>query len=277
MTLSSDAPRQLSLPEAERLEELEAVVARGRRVFVEVGAALLEIRDSRLYRQDYGTFEDYCRQRWDFSRFTAYDLIKTSEAALLVEEVQQPTREQARELAPLRSEPEVMREVYREAVETYGPEPTAQEIRATRLGVHFSSADETWETPADLFEQLDEEFGFVLDVCASEANTKCALYFDKEMDGLKQEWRGVCWMNSPYGDVIGDWVAKAHAAGNAGAIVVCLVPARTDTAWWWDHARHGEVRFLRGRLRFVGADSSAPFPSAVVIFGLPARVVWWER
>ena len=50
--------------------------------------------------------------------------------------------------------------------------------------------------------------------------------------------------------------------------VICLLPARTDTAWWHDTVIAGgaEVRFVRGRLRFVGAEHPAPFPSAVVIF-----------
>lgn len=146
------------------------------------------------------------------------------------------------------------------------------------LSVHYSSATDDWATPQGLFDQLDEEFNFTLDVCASAENAKCEDYFDRETDGLSQEWTGVCWMNPPYGDVIGAWVAKAHKSTEEnGAMVVCLVPARTDTAWWWDHARYGEVRFLRGRLKFGDSENSAPFPSAVVIFGRPACVKWWER
>jgi hypothetical protein len=48
--------------------------------------------------------------------------------------------------------------------------------------------------------------------------------------------------------------------------VVCLVPARTDTAWWHDYATRGEIRFIRGRLKFGDSKTSAPFPSAIVIF-----------
>jgi hypothetical protein len=85
-------------------------------------------------------------------------------------------------------------------------------------------------------------------------------------------------MNPPYGDVINEWVDKAQASADGGATVVCLVPARTDTEWWWDHCRSGEVRFLRGRLHFDNGKLSAPFPSAVVVLGsdYPADVVWWE-
>lgn len=142
--------------------------------------------------------------------------------------------------------------------------------------VHTTSDTPEWATPQDLFDLLNDEFGFELDVCATVGNAKCASYFDEKDDGLAQDWLGTCWMNPPYGREIGRWMEKAHEAGDAGATVVCLVPARTDTDWWWDHARHGEVRFLHGRLRFGDAESGAPFPSAVVIFGCPASVKWWE-
>ena len=54
--------------------------------------------------------------------------------------------------------------------------------------------------------------------------------------------------------------------GEDGTIVVCLVPARTDTKWFQDYCLKGEVRFIRGRLTFEGAKNPAPFPSAIVIF-----------
>ena len=73
-------------------------------------------------------------------------------------------------------------------------------------------------------------------------------------------------MNPPYGRDMGKWVRKAYEESQRGALVVCLVPARTDTAWWHDYAAKGYVRFLRGRLRFEGGKHSAPFPSAVVVF-----------
>ena len=133
----------------------------------------------------------------------------------------------------------------------------------------MSSATELWGTPQSFFDELDREFGFTLDVCASDWNYKCERYFTEDDDGLLQPWSGVCWMNPPYGREIGKWMAKAVQEWRLGAIVVCLVPARTDTAWWHDYAMQGDIRFLRGRLKFVspeGVKSSAPFPSAVVVF-----------
>jgi phage N-6-adenine-methyltransferase len=132
--------------------------------------------------------------------------------------------------------------------------------------VHFSSATAEWSTPQELFDELDAEFDFELDVCATAGNAKCNRYFTQADDGLAQKWRGVCWMNPPYGAGIGAWVRKAYESSLLGATVVCLLPARTDTRWWQDCCAAGEVRFLRGRLRFNGANTGAPFPSAVVVF-----------
>ena len=67
------------------------------------------------------------------------------------------------------------------------------------LYVHFSSGSNSWETPQGLFDKLKEEFHFELDVCATAENAKCKKYYSPEEDGLKQEWRGICWMNPPYG------------------------------------------------------------------------------
>jgi phage N-6-adenine-methyltransferase len=139
-------------------------------------------------------------------------------------------------------------------------------LLAKGMNVHFSSASDMWSTPQVLFDELNSLYGFTLDVCATTANAKCSRYFTLEDDGLAQEWVGTCWMNPPYGRTIGLWMAKAWQSSKAGATVVCLVPARTDTAWWHDYAMKGDIRFLRGRLKFGGHKNSAPFPSALVVF-----------
>jgi len=131
----------------------------------------------------------------------------------------------------------------------------------------FSSTSAEWETPQFLFDALDAEFGFDLDVCATAKNTKCRRYFSLDTSGLSQDWRNsVCWMNPPYGRAITQWMQKAYESAKRGATVVCLVPARTDTDWWHRYAQRGEVRLLRGRLKFGGSRNSAPFPSAVIVF-----------
>ena len=143
----------------------------------------------------------------------------------------------------------------------------------TTIAVHWSRTRQDWETPPVLFAELDAEFGFTLDVCASRHNAKCSRFFDEREDGLAQDWCGAtCWMNPPYGPFVARWIRKAWEESQRGATVVCLVPARTDTAWWHDFAMRGEIRFLRGRLRFGGSPNPAPFPSALVIFR-PAQEV----
>ena len=128
----------------------------------------------------------------------------------------------------------------------------------------FSSKTDNWATPQDFFDKLDAEFHFETDVCATAENAKCERYFTPEMDGLKQEWTGVCWCNPPYGRQIGKWVKKAS---ESNATVVMLIHARTDTAWFHDYIYgKAEIRFVRGRLKFGGSKINAPFPSMVVVF-----------
>lgn len=144
--------------------------------------------------------------------------------------------------------------------------------------VMFSSAKDDWETPQDLFDELNKEFGFDLDPCADGKNHKCPAYFTKEEDGLSRDWGGhITFCNPPYGrNTTGEWVRKAYetlkAAGNykTRTLVVMLVPARTDTKWFHEYIykKPGvEARFLKGRVKFAGAEHPAPFPSMVVVFG----------
>lgn len=171
-------------------------------------------------------------------------------------------------------------EVFDEYVNEAEEPRRADLLRVNKLGnlaPLMSSKTDQWATPQDLFDQLNAEFSFDVDVCASDDNAKCSRYFTEADDALAKTWSGVCWMNPPYGESIGKWVQRARESAEAGATVVCLVPARVDTAWWWDNCRYGEIRFLRGRLKFGGAETSAPFPSVVVIFGRPEKVLWWER
>ena len=136
--------------------------------------------------------------------------------------------------------------------------------------VLYASDKMDWETPQWLFDLLDEEFDFELDVCATHENRKCSLYYTKEIDALAEGsgWLGVAWCNPPYGREIRNWVKKAYEESVTGATVVLLIPARTDTAYYhdyiWPYAC--EMRFIRGRLKFVGGSSAAPFPSVVVVF-----------
>ena len=146
------------------------------------------------------------------------------------------------------------------------------------MNVHHSSKTSEWETPQDLFDCLDAKFSFTIDVCATTDNAKCERFYTIEDDGLSQDWSHQrCWMNPPYGREIGKWMQKANETGSAGGYVVCLIPARPDTNWWWNWVLGGEIFFLKGRLCFGGATSSAPFPSALVIFrGGRGHTRWWD-
>lgn len=131
-----------------------------------------------------------------------------------------------------------------------------------------------YETPPELFLSLSDEFGpFDVDVAANEINHKTATWYGPAAaytDGLSVDWTGLrCWMNPPYGRATSAWVKKAS---EARALVVCLIPARTDTRWFHDYVlpKAKTVRFLRGRPKFWidGKDTgqSGKFPSMVVVF-----------
>lgn len=130
----------------------------------------------------------------------------------------------------------------------------------------FSQKTDIWATPQHVFDALHEEFGFTLDPCANVLNAKCEKFYTESEDGLSKNWDDdVVFMNPPYSDCK-RWMKKALESAKKGATVVCLVPARTDTKWWHDYAMHGEIRLIKGRLKFGGGKNSAPFPSAIIVF-----------
>ena len=129
--------------------------------------------------------------------------------------------------------------------------------------VLFSSACEAWATPRAVYDALHAEFAFTFDPCPlmEPAQAGMSLF---GTDGLYKPWDGHrVFCNPPYGPGIAKWLAKAREAD----LAVYLLPSRTDTRWWHDHAMHAdEIRFLRGRLKFGGATTGAPFPSVVLVF-----------
>jgi len=120
---------------------------------------------------------------------------------------------------------------------------------------------------AEFFDIYNKEFGFTLDAAANSENAKCKKFFSEKENGLLQNWSDeIVWLNPPYGREIGKWIEKAYLESQKGATVVCLIPARTDTKYFHDFCFKGEVRFLRGRLKFSKHKNCAPFPSAIIIF-----------
>ena len=135
-----------------------------------------------------------------------------------------------------------------------------------------------WETPPDIFAACDAIWHFDLDVAASHENHLCDEYFTIEDDGLSQSWEGHRgWCNPPYGrsgnNSIGRWIEKAAKESmKPDTMVVCLVPARTDTHYFadWVFPYAAEVSYLRGRVKYRlhGKElNSSPFPSCLVRFG----------
>ena len=132
----------------------------------------------------------------------------------------------------------------------------------------YSSRSEEWATPPAFFAQLHAEFGFTLDPCATKHNAKCPTFFTKAENGLDQDWgQHIVFCNPPYGRTIGEWARKCYEASLAGATVVLLAHARTDTRFFhdWVYGK-AELRFVRGRLKFGDGKQSAPFPSMVAIY-----------
>ena len=133
----------------------------------------------------------------------------------------------------------------------------------------FSSKSDDWETPQWIFDELDREFHFTLDPCASVFNHKCEKNYTKYENGLNQCWKGeIVFCNPPYGREIGKWVKKCYLHGVIdNGIAVMLIPSRTDTKWFHEYIYNkSEIRFIKGRLKFGNSKNSAPFPSMIVIF-----------
>lgn len=133
----------------------------------------------------------------------------------------------------------------------------------------FSSRTDEWSTPQNVFEELNKEFHFNLDPCATKDNAKCLKFFTKAQDGLKQNWQGYnVFCNPPYGRKIKEWVRKAYEESlKPNTMVVMLIPARTDTSYFHDYIYgKAEIRFIRGRLKFGNAKNSTPFPSMIVVY-----------
>jgi phage N-6-adenine-methyltransferase len=142
--------------------------------------------------------------------------------------------------------------------------------------VHFSSQSKNWQTPKYIFDYFNDMYQFDLDPCASQENALCDKFYTEADNGLTKSWANhTVFMNPPYGQgVIDKWVEKAfREVLDWNATVVCLLPSRTDTDWFWNYCVEGQVYFLNKRIKFIPENgskikkrSSAPFPSMIVIF-----------
>lgn len=129
-----------------------------------------------------------------------------------------------------------------------------------------------WETPPEVFDPLEREFGFTLDPCATPETAKCAKFYTEADNGLERSWAGErVFMNPPYGREVYAWTRKAREE-SARALIVGLLPASTDLAWWHDDVvnRSSEIRYIRGRVRFLTGGpyrASGFFASVIVVWG----------
>ena len=125
------------------------------------------------------------------------------------------------------------------------------------------------ETPKYLFDKISSIFNFSLDVCALPENAKCENYYTPKDDGLSKPWMGGVWCNPPYGREILSWVKKAYEESQKeyNSFVLMLLPARTDTKWWWDWVQgKATLFFIKGRVKFGDHNVGAPFPSVLALY-----------
>lgn len=275
---------QLSIYEITELEQCETIIERGLRTFVDVGGALLKIRDKKLYRQEYSTFEEYCQSKWSIARRTAYQYI---EASKVIENVRrgaqiEPVNErQARPLTKL--DPEQQREIWREVVET-APEGKitgkfVEEVveRKTKPHVSHNSGENEWYTPPEFIEAARQAMGSIdTDPASSDiANqtVKAKTYFTIEDNGLICRWTGNVWLNPPYSQPqVSDFTKLTVGRYLNGEIeqACILVNNATETEFFQRMlAFCSAVCFPKSRIKFIdpeGNPSGAPLQGQAILY-----------
>lgn len=276
---------ELTTTEAQELAQHEQTIERGLTTFVDVGLALLAIRDARLYRLEHDTFEDYCRERWGMARQRAHQLIEAAQVAENVSTIvdTRPANEaQARPLAQL--EPEQQREAWALAVETAPAGKVtaalvqqAVETVTNKPHVAHNSGENEWYTPPDYIEAARRVMGNIdLDPASStiaNATVQADEFYSKDDNGLEQEWLGRVWLNPPYAaELIGPFIERLAANVEAGNVTeaVVLVNNATETGWFYRLVSVASaVLFTRGRVRFLdpqGNPRGAPLQGQALVY-----------
>lgn len=271
--------------EISRLTVCEEVIAQGLHTFVDVGNALLEIRDNRLYRDEYSTFEDYCKERWGMVRQQANRLIAAAETVSNLEPIGSilpQTESQTRPLTIL--EPELQVEAWQRAVET-APETgiTAKHVQGVvdeitqKVHVSYNSGENEWYTPTEYIESARRVMGVIdTDPASSElANqtVKAVTFYTTETDGLQQSWAGNVWMNPPYAQpLITEFTSALVEKYNTGEFnqACVLVNNATETQFFQLMLTCcSAVCFVKGRIKFIdknGFATGAPLQGQAVIY-----------
>lgn len=283
------ATRMLADGEREVLTRCEAVIEQGLKSFIEVGTALLAIRDNRLYRAEYGTFEDYCRDRWGMVRRQADRLIAAAGVVSHLGPIGPKVPESESQARPLaRLEPEEQRVVWQQVVETApGGKVTGAHVQRlvnthkNENGPHVAqnSGNNEWYTPPEyIFAARTVMGGIDLDPASSEKANEIVgadRFFTTADDGLMFDWWGRVWMNPPYSQPqISEFCRKFIQEYTAENITmgIVLVNNATETAWFQELLSVASAAcFVRGRIKFLdpsGYPAGAPLQGqAAVYFG----------
>jgi len=152
-TTAAVALEPITLPESRDLIALESVIERGLETFVQVGEALAEIRDRKLYRTEHPTFDAYLDKKWSLSRSRACRLIQAAETVKVLPTGNRPqTERQARPLAALPPAQRV--EVWQKAVAASpNGQPTAREVESA-VRKRAGDEPETTRTPLQTITHL---------------------------------------------------------------------------------------------------------------------------
>lgn len=292
------------LTTTERLTELETVIERGLQTFVEVGNALMEIRDGRLYRAEHDTFEDYCRDRWGMVASRARQLIGAAQvvsnlSVTNVTPVLPANEAQARPLTGL--PPEYQIEVWEAAVDTApNGKPTAAHVQdvvnnynykrdnkaSQAADIYIPLGMDACQTPAyaidPLLPYLPEGWN-IWEPAEGEGLLVEALYdsgfhvipgdiltgknfFDYEPD----QWD--CLITNPPFSIKYQWIGRCYQLGKPFALLLPVETLGAMSAQVPFEEFGIEVIFVRPRINFKmpnkGWDSSAQFPTAWFTWGL---------
>jgi hypothetical protein len=283
------------------LEYYEAIIARGLETFIDVGNALLAIRDKRLYREKHSTFEDYCQDRWGMQRAHAYRLMDAAKVAGYLSpmgDILPASERQARPLSSL--EPEQQQEIWTQVVENAPkdgegkPRITAALVQDAvneyqgKPHVSHNSGNNEWYTPPKFIEAARAVMGAIdvdpASTTAANGTVRATTFYTIETDGLAQEWNGRVWMNPPYGQpYIEHFCDKLIVEYNEGrAREACvLVNNATETAWFQTLLLCADALcFPRQRVRFLDEDgrpTGQPLQGQAILYFGPHIAAFAEQ
>lgn len=261
----------LNIDESHELERCEVVIKQGLQTFIEVGQALMTIREKRLYRIGFKTFEDYCTHKWGMVQQSATRLIRAYETVtnLQTEPMGSVLPQSERQIRPLTSlEPEIQKEVWTEVVKTHGDNITAAKVQTvvndwkridievkeakanpmfspdieviiedkkSKAHVSNNSGENEWYTPECYIESARLVMGSIdLDPASSEIANQTVnanLFYTQEEDGLSKEWFGNIWMNPPYSQPLIFQFISKLVESNQVNQAIVLVNNGTETKW----------------------------------------------